>query len=332
MPGDASIYVMGGYLPNGGTRMAYEIALLGHQHLGLETTVVVMGHEQPTTGVFTYPIPFNTINFAAIGSVIRPHDLLICNPSFSDGTIGLRHQSKKLMYVQGFTTFSTLDRWFDCYVAVGSFVRDYLHNVYALDVPIIPPFIDEISQPTKSWWSRPANSVLFHLKGNPDLQGLLLDRLKSRVAAISPVVAQTIDWETSMCHSGGIEHSKFLAMLEDRRYFVSLSVAEGFGLVPLEAMAAGCTVLGFDGFGGRDYMGPQVNCAVRPYPDIEGVARDLVASFEHPDWAASIAAMGPSTAARYSKARFSTAWRPVLEQLMSGAGRGRDRPNGADQV
>ena len=51
------------------------------------------------------------------------------------------------------------------------------------------------------------------------------------------------------------------------------SYAQGFGLMPLEAMAMGCTVVGFDGYGGRDYMRPDINCCVVPYPDIDGSPR-----------------------------------------------------------
>ncbi|MDR3450189.1 MAG: glycosyltransferase [Alphaproteobacteria bacterium] len=46
-------------------------------------------------------------------------------------------------------------------------------------------------------------------------------------------------------------------MLGEARVFLSLSRLEGFGLTPLEAMAAGCVVAGFTGIGGREYATPQ---------------------------------------------------------------------------
>jgi len=43
------------------------------------------------------------------------------------------------------------------------------------------------------------------------------------------------------------------ALLGEAEVFLSLSRLEGFGLTPLEAMAADCVVAGFTGGGGRDY-------------------------------------------------------------------------------
>ncbi|HEU0117434.1 MAG TPA: glycosyltransferase [Alphaproteobacteria bacterium] len=45
--------------------------------------------------------------------------------------------------------------------------------------------------------------------------------------------------------------------LGEAKVFLSLSRLEGFGLTPLEAMAAGCVVAGFTGIGGREYANDQ---------------------------------------------------------------------------
>jgi hypothetical protein len=311
-----TVYVMGGYIAAGGTRMAYEIGLVAHRSFGLAVKMVAMGQERAEHSVFSYPVPFETVGIGDLPGLVAPHDLLICNPSFSDGKIGLTYHCRKLMYVQGFTTFSTLDLWFDGYVAVSGFVRNFLCQVYDLPADVIPPFVTLPVLPVTPWPERPADSILLYLKGNPDTQRLLLGRLKVEVAGLSVPVAERIDWEGSVHHAGGLEQSKLFATLAEKRYFLTLAVTEGFGLVPLEAMAAGTAVLGFDGFGGRDYMRPGENCAVRPYPDIAGVARDLVAAFRQPERAADRAAQGPATAERYSNARFRAAWEPILARLL----------------
>lgn len=315
MPRGARVYVMGGYVPHGGTRMAYEIGLVGYQELGLDIRVVTVGGERADSGIFTYPVPFSTVGRDAFFDEVEPQDLLICNPSFSDGSIGLRVQARKLMYIQGFNSYTTLDGWFDSYTAVSSFVRDHVRAVYGREVPVIPPFIDQPPFAPPPWNARPEASIYFHLKGPPEQQALLFERLRVEVEALSPRLAATIDWTAPMA-KGDVPNAEFRARLGRSRYFVTLSVAEGFGLVPLEAMAAGCTVIGFDGFGGRDYMHAHINCAVRSYPDIAGVAADLVELMEQPERAARLAEAGLGTAAVYSHARFRGAWLPVLRQVM----------------
>ncbi|MFG1425996.1 glycosyltransferase [Roseixanthobacter glucoisosaccharinicivorans] len=296
--------------------MAYEIGLVAHHFLGLPVKVVTVGKERAKASVFDYPVLFDTVTARALPDLVAPHDLLICNPSFSDGRIGLTHRCRKLMYVQGFTTFSILDRWFDRYVAVSGFVRHFLQQVYDVSADVISPFVTPPTHPVIPWQERRVDSILLYAKGNGDLHRLLLDRLKTEVAGISPQIAARVDWEGSLRQAGGLAQSELFADLAKSRYLLSLSVGEGFGLVPLEAMAAGTTVLGFDGFGGRDYMRPSENCAVRPYPNIADLARDLVTAFERPAWAAQLAARGQATAADYSKAQFHSAWRPVLESMI----------------
>src|SRR5439155_21355896 len=101
------------------------------------------------------------------------------------------------------------------------------------------------------------------------------------------------------------------------RYFLTLSAAEGFGLVPLEAMAMGATVIGYDGFGGRQYMRAGDNCEVAPYPQIERVAELLIAAVADPQRSAQLAQRGTQTAAQYSYAAFRRAW---IDELRSALG------------
>jgi glycosyltransferase involved in cell wall biosynthesis len=107
-------------------------------------------------------------------------------------------------------------------------------------------------------------------------------------------------------------------MLGERRFFVTLSATEGFGLPALEAMAMGATVVGFDGFGGRDYMKPGTNCMVRPFPDIEGVADAIRQLSADPRKAESMAEAGRNTAAeqRFTYEAFRTAWQRQFQSVL----------------
>ncbi|PVX30147.1 sulfotransferase [Sphingomonas pokkalii] len=310
-------FVMGAYIPAGGTHMAYEIGRVASEQIGMTCYAVQCAAENPDESIFEYPTRFATVTREALPEMVRPQDVLICNPSFSNGIVGLTHHCRKLMYVQGFSTFAVLDRWFDRHVAVGGFVQDFLANVYGLEAPIIRPFVDPDGAVSPFWWNRAPNSVWFYLKGDEALQTALLARLRQEVRSIDAGVASAVDWEGAILRAGDCKQPELLRKLGERRHLVTLAVCEGFGLVPLEAMAMGTMVLGFDGFGGRDYMRSGANCRVHPYPNLTGIAQDLVNAFRYPDLAAAIAGRGQATAARYSRDRFRKAWQRELETLIA---------------
>ena len=54
----------------------------------------------------------------------------------------------------------------------------------------------------------------------------------------------------------GMSQDAVAQIFADSALFLSLSRLEGFGLPPLEAMASGCLVVGFTGFGGKEYARP----------------------------------------------------------------------------
>ncbi|HUY69101.1 MAG TPA: glycosyltransferase [Alphaproteobacteria bacterium] len=59
------------------------------------------------------------------------------------------------------------------------------------------------------------------------------------------------DWQWQ--ELSGKSEAEVAQALGEAKVFLSLSRLEGFGLAPLEAMAAGCVVAGFTGIGGREY-------------------------------------------------------------------------------
>lgn len=53
----------------------------------------------------------------------------------------------------------------------------------------------------------------------------------------------------------GVSEGRAAEMIRESSVFLSFSQREGFGLPPAEAMASGCLVIGFDGFGGKEFFG-----------------------------------------------------------------------------
>jgi hypothetical protein len=106
--------------------------------------------------------------------------------------------------------------------------------------------------------------------------------------------------------------------LAQSRVFASLSRDEGLGLPPLEAMAAGCLVCGFDGGGGKEYATPENGYWVAE-GDIEGFARALhTALMLDASAQDAITSAAKAAAAAYSEANFdrelASAWQHLLGQ------------------
>jgi hypothetical protein len=309
------VFVIGAYLPNGGTLMAYHLGRILQHDFGIQAVAVRMGDETADHGVHAYDLRMPLLSREQMEQQIGDDDILIVNPSFSTCQFGWRLPGFKISYVQDFKTFALLDRKFDHYVAVSDFVGQFLRTVYALDVRVIPPFIDLEQLPSSpDWTQRPENLVQPYRKGVPEVWELSFQRLREILAAHAPhiTLAEPIP-------GSGIAHPELLARIGAARYFLTLSAAEGFGLVPLEAMALGATVIGYDGFGGRQYMRPNENCAVAPYPQIERIAELLIAAVNDPARSAEMACRGRETAARYSYAAFRQAWIEELRQMLQAA-------------
>ena len=70
------------------------------------------------------------------------------------------------------------------------------------------------------------------------------------------------DWEIRPLN--GLREDRVATELRSASIFLAVSTREGFGLPPLEAMAAGCYVVGYHAIGGREYMRPEFCSAVEP--------------------------------------------------------------------
>ncbi|TAN66294.1 MAG: glycosyltransferase family 1 protein [Magnetospirillum sp.] len=303
-------FVVGAHIPNGGTFMAYHLGRILQLDFGFQGVAVAVGGEAADHGVFAYDPPFPSIGVAEMESTITDDDLLIANPSFSPFFFGLKCRGRKVMYVQDFKTFSLLDCRFDLYVSVSEVVRRFLSCTWGIDTAVIPPFIQAAGfPPAPPWRERPADSVLVLMKGDPAHQGFMLDRLRQLVGAAAALVPGP---------AGKVPRHELVECMGRYRHVVTLSVAEGFGLMPLEAMAMGATLLGFDGIGGRDYMRSGVNCAVVAYPDLEGVAESILAALRAPDEAEALAMVGwaTATAPLYTQERFRADWSGQFARIL----------------
>lgn len=118
----------------------------------------------------------------------------------------------------------------------------------------------------------------------------------------------------------GVSRDQCAAILAESAVFASFSHLEGLGLPPLEAMAAGCLVAGFDGGGGSEYARPDNGFWVAD-GDHEGFAHALAEALHaYGDQArrASLGKAAADTLDDYSGAAFrqslNDAWQAILGQ------------------
>lgn len=109
-----------------------------------------------------------------------------------------------------------------------------------------------------------------------------------------------------------MDEAETARLLGESEIFLSLNHYEGLGMPPLEAMAAGCQVVGFTGGGGDDYATPQNGIWINETDQL-GFAFAIAAALDRaqsddPQRAAMIAA-GHATAERYSLPRMRDALR-----------------------
>jgi hypothetical protein len=320
-------YVVEAYPPNGGTYMAYHVARILHIDFGYEVRVAsadAAGYQRHSDNGFSYDPIFPCVPLKSFQELVREDDVLLCNPSFSALNLGVQVRGRKLMYVQGFTTYNLLDRFFDRYVAVSGFVRGFLFQTYGIEAPVIPAFVPDAGPLSREealladWEAKPPFSLELNVKSDPRVALHLLESVRRELRARDRDLEESIAWEDAATRSQSwLPRNHFLERLKSARYLLTLSPAEGFGLVPLEAMGMGTIVLGFDGFGGREYMVPGHNCAVADYPNIRGVVDGIILAMRDPAAAQSMVLAGVETASQYTYKAFRNAWVHELDLFLS---------------
>lgn len=304
------VFVVGAYVPHGGTFMAYHVGRVLATRFGYEPVAVAVGKEAPGASVFRYPDQFPSIDLARLAEEAGARDLAVINPSFSQHMLGLRLKCRKISYVQGFSTFRVLDGFFDLYVSASQPVRRFLRDIYGLRTTVVPPFIDGGGGGEWLPWGDRSSQILALRKGGAAIDAVLAEvvrRYDERHGGLGGRIAHL---------QPQLPHAELLRTMRRIQFVLPLYPCEGFGLMPLEAMQAGCTVVGFDGVGGRDYMRDGWNSAVTSYPDIDGLVQRLHRVLSDARYASRLAERGQRTAKHYGIERFYDAWTRILSRFI----------------
>lgn len=260
--------------------------------------------------LFEYDIPMQSMSIEQMEAEICDEDILVVNPSFSDHHFGLRLLGRKIMYAQGFRHM--LDCHCDLYVSVSSAVQTQLKTRYNIESPIIPAFIQLAKMPkTKPWHERPKGSIAIYAKDASPAHYNLYNHIKKQLEEHAPHInfTQFID-------GAKLTRQQFLEALGSSRYLFNLSLTEGFGLIPLEAMAMGTCVIGLDGLAGRDYMRPGENCLTHSMTNLHALVDGTIEAIENETLAQDCAQNGQITAQAYGHGPFKQAWLAQLAHFL----------------
>jgi hypothetical protein len=215
-------------------------------------------------------------------------------------------QNQYYMFSETIAKHSLAELNFAKHVTVGRTAQGYLERVFAPHkFDIVPVFVDP---------------ALFHAREKQARIAVIPRKLPNEYRIIKSIfylkypALRSVPWDVIAQKT----ESEVAESLGRATVFLSLCHLECAPLTPLEAMASGCVVVGFHGYGGQDYAGGQNGIWLRP-DFLEETADALAAAVlgiekGDPKFTA-IRNAGFATARSYSPTETENALRQVFSEL-----------------
>ena len=301
--------------------MNYHLGRILQYCFGLEVWAVSQVGETAElarqANIYPYDFSMPSISLADLAVHAGPDDILIACDMGSSFLLGWNFPGVKISYAQSLLSLEVLDMCFDHYISASDIIARNLKEVYGVYSPIVAPFINFDNLPlAPDWQSRPANTILPYRKGTRGkiaFWDASYERIRAAVEARLPSV-KFLD----PIFSGSLKtQSEILRDISTSRYVLMLTEMEGFGLIPLEAMAMGTIPVGYDGFGGKHYMQPGVNCATVPYAQWEAVVDSIVQLVQDDVHGRFMSERGKSTAREFGYPAFEAAWIREFSRILN---------------
>lgn len=303
-------WILGATGNNGGHLMAHQIGVILQKFFNCEVIAVNENSiEKDDSSIFNTTKQFKSVVIRDLIRNIQPNDILIGQPSFSSYMLGAQLICKKIMFVQGFSTYSLIDGFFDHYVAVSPFVQQFLKSTYNIDSTVISPFLNLSQMPDRIDGENKKKEVLVYPKFRKDNFKLFFQILEKQL------IENNIPYK--LMEERKMNQSDFLTEVNEYQYLLSLSVAEGFGLIPLEAMYLGTIPFGFDGFGGRTYMKHQENSMMVSYPDLDKIVPSILEVMQNKELEMKLYNNAISTAEEYTYNQYEKKWTSFFNQILN---------------
>ncbi len=254
--------------PSGGVRAIYRYVDLLNE-AGIDAAVL---HHRP--GFACRWFEHSTRIVAAPGVTLSRRDVLVVpeiyGPYFERLPVGPRlvafNQNAYLTFARLAPGKGLSYRRFEAAMTVSNDSAEYLRFAFpGLDVAVVPNSID-------TDFFRPDAEL-------PPRRLATMPRKRAAEAEqIFRLLGARLDgWE--VVKIDGRPEAEVAALLRESPIFLALGRQEGFGLPAAEAMASGCYVVGFPGFGGRELFDPECSAPVED-GDVLGAARRIADALE----------------------------------------------------
>jgi len=248
-------YVLPGVGIYGGVKKGFHCAELLRAS-GFPCTVATPDGTKPTWFETSAPV----ISWGELVLVCRGDDTVLFSYPPNSGFVNRLAARRRIVHMQGANTsadVSLFSRHDYEFISHGLHMSHELlrHGRVAPYVPIGVPDVFRWSGQTKE----PASVAVMSRK-RPEFLPYVVEGLpeKARLVVIDGLAEVAVAERLKRCD-----------------VFVAISVDEAFGLPPLEAMCAGCCVVGFPGVGGFEFMRHGETAHVVANGDAEGLTRAL---------------------------------------------------------
>lgn len=240
---------------------------IGHE------TAIVFRENSPYLSIATSPVP--TIHWDEL--TLNKNDVWVIPEGWPMALIpGLQAQSRCVVYVQNWAYLhgklpdnSSWEQLPVTIISVSSPVAFFVKETTGINSHILRPGINLnlFSSPTHKpfkFYKRPIR-IAWMPRKNKALAHQIQQTLKAKLSVSNPSIM--IEW-VEIHKKTPKEVSIFLKTSD---IFLATGFPEGCPLPPLEAMACGCLVVGFGGFGGWDYMRQALPNGYTPWWPLENL-------------------------------------------------------------
>lgn len=143
---------------------------------------------------------------------------------------------------------------------------------------------------------------VFRWKGASKRPGSVLV-LSRKNGEVLPLIREALPATAELVVADGLSEADVAARMKETDIFLAISPHEALGLPPLEAMCAGCCVVGFPGIGGFEFMRHGDTAHVVPNEDVGALAEAIQFVFARPSYRDELREAGRRISATYTMER-----------------------------